>query len=130
MANIFDILKRITVTKDKWENIPEEEQASFNNFMINRFLSMNENYIELVDLIQKNIWQMESKYLYNIYKDIIPKQYVYLKYIKPSKKIDYKQEEIDAVTSYFNVSKKRAKEYISMLPKEELESIKKQICGI
>jgi hypothetical protein len=67
--------------------------------------------------------------LYNLYKDLIPKQYKYLKYIKASKKVDYKPEEVEAVQIYFEVSKKEAKEYINMLPKDELEIIISQING-
>lgn len=126
---IFRVLKYIMVDKKKWSELEEEEQNSFNNYLINRFLSMNESWVEVVNIIQKNTWQMEGEHLYNLYKDLIPKQYVYLKYIKASKKIDYNQDEVDAVASYFEVSKKQAKEYIDILPKDELEAIKQQING-
>lgn len=121
---IFDHLKNITTTKG-----PYLGDEGWNNWMINRYLSMNPDYCEVVNIIQKNTWQMKGEYLYNLYKDLIPKQYIFLKYIKASKKIDYDQEEVDAVASYFEVSKKQAKEYISMLPKDELEVIKQQING-
>ena len=97
--------------------------------MINRYLSMDQDYVEVVNIVQKNTWQMKGEYLYNLYKDLIPKQYKFLKYIKPTKKVEYNQEEVDAVSTYFEVSKKQAKEYISMLPKDELETIKQQING-
>jgi len=129
MASIFDTIKRITYSKDKWEDIPEDERITFNNWMCNRILSMDPDYCEVVNIIQKNTWNMEGKYLYNIYKELIPKQQKYLKYIKASKKQEYKNEEIEAVSSYFNVSRKRAKEYIDMLPKNELKIIKQQIIG-
>lgn len=129
MASIFDTIKRITYSKDKWEDIPEDERIIFNNWMCNRILSMDPDYCEVVNIIQKNTWNMEGKYLYNIYKELIPKQQKYLKYIKASKKQEYKNEEIEAVSSYFNVSRKRAKEYIDMLPKNELKIIKQQIIG-
>lgn len=129
MANIFDTIKRITLTKDDWKNIPEEEKNNFNNWMCNRILSMDQDYCEVVNIVQKNTWQMKGEYLYNLYKDLIPKQYKFLKYIKPTKKVEYNQEEVDAVSTYFEVSKKQAKEYISMLPKDELETIKQQING-
>jgi hypothetical protein len=90
---------------------------------------MNQDYIEVVNIVQKNTWQMKGEYLYNLYRDIIPKQYVYLKYIKSNTKQDYSIEEIEAVQQYFEVSKKEAKEYIDMLPKEELEIITQQING-
>ena len=129
MANIFDTIKRITLTKDDWKNIPEEEKNNFNNWMCNRILSMDQDYCEVVNIVQKNTWQMKGEYLYNLYKDLIPKQYKFLKYIKLTKKVEYNQEEVDAVSTYFEVSKKQAKEYISMLPKDELETIKQQING-
>jgi hypothetical protein len=122
--NIFDHLKNLTVTKG-----PYLGEEGWNNWMINRFLSMNQDYIEVVNIVQKNTWQMKGEYLYNLYRDIIPKQYVFLKYIKSNTKQDYNIEEIEAVQQYFEVSKKEAKEYIDMLPKEELEIITQQING-
>jgi hypothetical protein len=122
--NIFDHIKNITTTKGSYLG-----DEGWNNWMINRYLSMDPEYCEVVNIVQKNTWQMKGEYLYNLYKDLIPKQYKYLKYIKASKKIDYKPEDIEAVQTYFEVSKKEAKEYINMLPKEELELITQQING-
>jgi pyruvate/2-oxoacid:ferredoxin oxidoreductase alpha subunit len=90
---------------------------------------MDPDYCEVVNVVQKNTWQMKGEYLYNLYKDLIPKQYKYLKYIKASKKKEYKPDEIEAVQAYFEVSKKEAKEYVSMLPKDELKNIIAQING-
>ena len=122
--NIFDHLKNITTTKGEYLG-----DEGWNNWMINRYLSMDQDYVEVVNIVQKNTWQMKGKYLYNLYRDLIPQQYKFLKYIKSSKKLDYKEDDIDAVQAYFEVSKSEAKEYIDMLPKEELESIKQQILG-
>jgi hypothetical protein len=122
--NIFDHLKNITTTKGTYLG-----DEGWNNWMINRYLSMDPDYCEVVNIVQKNTWQMKGEYLYNLYRDLIPKQYKYLKYIKSSKKKEYKSEEIEAVQAYFEVSKKEAKEYINMLPKAELENITSQING-
>jgi hypothetical protein len=124
MSTIFDHIKNITTNKG-----PYLGDEGWNNWMINRFLSMDPDYCEVVNIVQKNTWQMKGEYLYNLYKDLIPKQYKYLKYIKASKKVDYKPEEVEAVQIYFEVSKKEAKEYINMLPKTELETITSQIHG-
>jgi hypothetical protein len=124
MPNIFDHIKNITTTKG-----PYLGDEGWNNWMINRYLSMDPEYCEVVNLVQKNTWQMKGEYLYNLYKDLIPQQYKFLKYIKASKKSDYKLDEVEAVQSYFEVSKKQAKEYIEMLSKNELESIVSQING-
>ena len=124
MPNIFDHLKNITTTKG-----PYLGDEGWNNYMINRFLSMDPDYVEVVNIVQKNTWQMKGEYLYNLYRDLIPKQYKFLKYIKPAHKSDYAAEEIEAVQLYFEVSKKEAKQYINMLPKEELKTITQQING-
>ena len=124
MPNIFDHIKNITTNKG-----PYLGDEGCNNWMINRYLSMDPDYCEVVNLVQKNTWQMKGEYLYNLYKDLIPQQYKFLKYIKASKKSDYNKDDVDAVKQYFEVSEKQAKEYIEMLPKEELESIVSQIYG-
>jgi hypothetical protein len=54
---------------------------------------------------------------------------VYSKYLKPTNKKEYKEDVLESVQLYFEVSKKEAKEYIDMLPKEELEDIVSQIKG-
>ena len=124
MPNIFDHIKNITTNKG-----PYLGDEGWNNWMINRYLSMDPDYCEVVNLVQKNTWQMKGEYLYNLYKDLIPQQYKFLKYIKASKKSDYNKDDVDAVKQYFEVSEKQAKESLEMLPKEELESIVSQIYG-
>ena len=125
MPNIFDHIKNITTTKG-----PYLGDEGWNNWMINRYLSMDPEYCEVVNLVQKNTWQMKGEYLYNLYKDLIPQQYKFLKYIKASKKTDYKKDEIDVIKQYFEIFEKQAKEYIEMLPADELETIKQQINGV
>ena len=124
MATLFEHIKNITTIKG-----PYLGDEDWSNYMINRFLSMDQDYCEVVNIVQKNTWQMKGENLYNLYKDLIPKQNVYLKYIKASKKTEYKSEEIEAVQAYFKVSKKEAKEYINMLPEDELILITQQING-
>lgn len=129
MSNIFNIVKRIQTTKDDWNTIPEAERATFNNYMCNKVLSMNQDYVELVNIVQKNTWQMKAEHLYNLYKDIIPKGYVFSKYIKSTTKKEHNWENIFAVMKYYEVSRREAKQYIELLSKKEIEKIVKQING-
>jgi hypothetical protein len=122
--NIFDHIKNITTNKE-----PYLGDEGWNNWMINRYLSMDPDYCEVVNYVQKNTWQMKGEHLYNLYKDLIPQQYKYLKYIKAKNKKEYKVEQVEAIQAYFEVSKKEAKEYIDMLPKPEIENITQQING-
>jgi hypothetical protein len=124
MQNIFSHLKNITTDKGKYLG-----DEGWNNYMINRYLSMNQDYVEVVNMIQKNSWQMTGERLYNVYRDVIPQRNIFLKYIKAQNKKEYKPELVDAVAIYYEVSKKEAKEYINMLPKKELKNILSQIEG-
>lgn len=121
---IWDHIKNITVQKGEYLG-----DEGFNNWMCNRILSMNRDYCEVVNYIQKNTWQIKGEYLYNLYKDIIPTQYVYSKYIKAQNKKEYKEDILEAVQLYFEVSKREAKEYIEMLPENELNNVVSQVNG-
>jgi len=96
-ANVFDIVKRIMTTKDNWEDIPEDERSTWNSWMVNKILSMNPNYCEVVNIIQKNTWTLKPEYLYKVYVDIIPKGYIFSKYIKNNSKKEYKLEQVNAM---------------------------------
>ena len=122
--NLFDHLKNITTSKKEYLG-----DEGWNNWMINRFLSMSQDYIELVNEVQHNTWQLKGEYLYNLYKDVIPKRYVFLKYMKPTNKIEYDDNEIEALKQYFEISGREAKEYMDMISEEELLIISKKIYG-
>jgi hypothetical protein len=50
---LFDWLNEITYSKRPWDNFTNEDKNEFNIFMIHRFISMNPDYIDVVNLIQK-----------------------------------------------------------------------------
>ena len=63
--NIFDWLNEISYNKSPWSSFTEKDQESFNRYMINRFISMKSNYIDIVNLIQK--YPLSDMNLYNFY---------------------------------------------------------------
>ena len=121
IKNIFDWLNEITVNKRKWSEFNEQDKDEFNPYMINRFLSMNENYIELVNFVQTIPYTEKEKY-YNIYKQLIPKKKVWLKYIK-SKVKDPNAGLTEIIAKHFEFSKREAKLYLEYLGKDEIKSI-------
>lgn len=118
---IFDWLKEITSNKSKWESFTEEEQSSFNPYMMHRLLSMNPEYIEFVNLVQTFPYSDKQK-IYNIYLYMIPKKNMFHKYIKSSKK--KKQESLlKHIANYFECSFGEAEEYIDILREPGVKSI-------
>jgi len=121
MKNIFDWLKTINTTKPPVESFTDKDWEVWNSYMVHRFLSMNPNYIDLVNEVQKSLPQ-NKKEIYSIYKEFIPKNNKWNKYIKST----IKQPNVDLVNHIkdnFQCSNKEAKEYISMLDKQQIGRI-------
>jgi hypothetical protein len=118
---LFDWIKEITVNKRKWSSFSEDDRASFNVYMIHRYLSMNKDYIDITNYIQ-TIPYNEKEKIYRIYCDMIPKKNVWLKYIKSSKK-----RTSDALLQYiakeYTISLGEAEEYSHFLGKDGVISI-------
>jgi hypothetical protein len=111
--NLFDWLKEITTNKTPWENFSEKDRESFNVFMINRYLSMDVNYIEFVNYVQTIPFTEKEKY-YTIYCQMIPKKNVFLKYTKSNKKIK-PQEVVEYIAKYYECSLGEADHYIDII---------------
>ncbi len=52
-ANIFDWLKHINQYKTPVEKFTDKDWDVFNAYMVHRFLSMNKDYIEVVNYVQE-----------------------------------------------------------------------------
>lgn len=79
MATIFNLIEDLTYKKVRWENQSESNQKIFSPYMTNRILSMNSDYIDMVNDIQQITLSPEQ--LYNVYFSFLPKQKSYSKYI-------------------------------------------------
>ena len=66
--SLFDHINQITATQNPnyWDEISDEDKKSWSNYMVNRFLSMNSDWMELVNELQKYNFhislQITSKY--------------------------------------------------------------------
>jgi dsDNA-binding SOS-regulon protein len=121
---IFDFLKQITYEKQPWDSFTEEDKASFNPYLIHRFLSMNPEYIEFVNLIQ-SIPYTEKEKIYKLYLYMIPKKNMFLKYIK-SNRVKIKDELLNHLASYYECSLREADEYYHMLHNDTIKGILKK----
>ena len=111
--NIFGWLNEITLYKSPVEEISEESWEKWNSYMIHRYLSMDIQYIELVNYVQ-TIPYDNKKQTYQIYREMIPKRKVFLKYLKSNRK-KKNAELADYIAKYFECSLGEADEYIDIL---------------
>ena len=118
---LFDWLKELTGKKRDWNSFSDKERDSFNPYMVNRFLSMHEPFIELVNYAQTIPYTSKKKY-YTIYSELLPKQNVWLKYIKSK----MKQPTIELVTAIANImecSQREAANAVITLDNSHLEEV-------
>ena len=124
-ATIFDHLANITFKKVDWNTLSELAQKSFSPYLINRWLSMNSDLIEIVDMFQQyTIGPLSKKHVYQLYYDILPKQKMYTKYIKGKKSKEYNKDLLGMLTQHYQISKRDAKTYIDFWKDNGVDDLK------
>ena len=121
MKNIFDWLKEINYHKSPSDKFTESDWELWNSYMIHRFISMNKDHIEIANYVQE--FSPQDKILiYNVYKEFIPKNNKWNKYIK-SKTKSYNKELLSNLSDHWKCSERETKDYISMLDNDDIISI-------
>ena len=121
IRNIFDWLNHITLYKTPNTEFTDNDWDNFNSYMVHRFISMNQYYVEIADYAQ-SLMPTNKKEIYNFYKEMIPKSKTYLKYVKSQTK-DYSKELIEKIAEYYEVGAHEARSYIAVMKKNELTQI-------
>ena len=121
---IIDWINNILVHKKHWNDFTEDEQKKFSPFIINRWLSMDKDFIEIVNHFQKYaIGTLEPREVYKWYCDILPRGKRFNKYIKGKLEKKFDKELVDIMSKYFECSKLQTKQNLELISKEELKSI-------
>ena len=112
--SLFDHIKQITDVQNPnyWDDISDVDKKSWSNYMVNRFLSMKMDWVDIVNEVQK--YQMEPKMLYKVYTNIFPKGKQWLKYIKGDKKMKYPKWVYETVAKHLQVSMREANDAVEM----------------
>jgi len=110
---IFDWLKQVTYIKDPW--------SSFNPYMLHRFISMYEPYIDLANYLQK-FWLLTPEQIYLVYCSYLPENKIFAKYIK-STKPKANTELLEILADYFRVSTREVKQYLHILKEDQVVEI-------
>lgn len=121
ISNIFEWLDEIMIHKRNPNEFSEESWNVFNSWLIHRFVSMYDKYVDIANIAQK-IPLTEKEKVYTVYKTMLPKKKVYLKYIKNENKKDSK-ELTEYIAEYFRCSLGEANEYIDLLQEYGIKNI-------
>lgn len=98
---LFEHLKDLTYTK---EVLKEEDEKSYSQYMINRFVSMNSLYIDIIsDVFNRS--DIPKDIHHAALRKIMPKKNTFFKYIKKSTE-DYDKELMDKLVVTLELSKR------------------------
>jgi hypothetical protein len=114
---LFDHINAITSEQDPnyFKKLSEEDLKSWSNFMINRFLSMKPEWVEMIATLLPLTQTLEPEQMYKLYINVIPKGKYYLKYIKGKSDEKYEEFFVDLIKKDYICSEKQAIEYIEVL---------------
>ena len=123
--NPFDHIKNLHTKKRTWNDFNDEEKKSFNVFIINKGLSMNPDYLGIVNMVQNftGLNQILSqKEVFNIYFNLLPNKFRFYKWIKGQKNKKDK-EKAEYLAMHFKVSTREAYDYLKILDKKTINNI-------
>ena len=123
--NPFDHLKNLHTKKRTWDNFNDEEKKSFNVFIINKALSMNPNYLGIVNMVQNftGLNQILSqKEVFNLYYSLLPNKFRFYKWIK-GEKTKKDKEKAEYLAIHFKVSTREAYDYLKILDRKTINKI-------
>ena len=121
IPTVWKWLEEITFYKTPIEDISDDSWENWNSYTVNRSISMKQEYIEIANYVQ-TIPFGQKKQIYQIYRDMLPKRKVFLKWIK-STQPSPNQQLVEHIASYFEVGQFTAKEYTKVLTSKEKKSI-------
>ena len=119
----FDHLKNLHTKKRNWDDFNDEEKKNFNIYIINKALSFNPNYLNVVNLIQKySTGQITQKEVFKIYFNLLPNKFRFYKWIK-GEKTKKDKEKAEYLAMYYKVSIREAYDYLKILDRKTINSI-------
>ena len=117
----FDFLKLVHDKKIKWENLNEDEQKTYNKFIINRALGFNNNMLDIVNRLQG--YDISPKESFKYYQSMTGNKFRFNKWIKGNKSKTFNPELLTQIAGYLECSKKQAEEYLNILSKKEIKTL-------
>ena len=119
---LFDHVNAIYTDQsvDYYDNLSVEDRKSFGIFMVNRFISMGMDFVEIVNEIQKHWGIVKERDVYLFYSQILPRGKQWNKYIKAkgAKERKYEDWVLKLLALHYSVSQTEARMYFETFMKD------------
>ena len=123
--NPFEHVKNLHTKKRTWNDFNDEEKKSFNVFIINKALSMNPNYLSIVNMVQNYTGLnqiLSQKEVFNLYYSLLPTKFRFYRWIK-GEKTKKEKEKAEYLAMHFKVSTREAYDYLKILDKKTINKV-------
>ncbi|WWT39366.1 clamp loader A subunit [Microcystis phage Mel-JY01] len=123
--NLFDHLNGITRDKVPWEDLTDEDRKSWNTYNINRWLSMEPEFITFINAFQNfTIFStMTDEQYYKILYQALPKKRFYFNYIKRKRMVMIDEYLFKIFVEYFQDRSEIVYNNIVLLAKIDQDSL-------
>lgn len=122
--SLFEHLNNLTLYKKEWKDLTIEDKKTFKPYMINRFISMKMEYLDLVNEVQRYMnSNTDLGVFHKFWNKLLPKKKQFFYYIKGNKKSSVNTELVNILREHFKESRKNTIEYIRILSDEDLKEI-------
>ena len=115
-ATIFDFVDGVTSKKKEWSKYSETDQSKFSPFIVNRWLSMRQDLVEIINELQTyTIGLLKPRETYRLYHALLPANKSFAKYVKGKKDDKFSDKLIAQIAEHYHVSKTEATDYAELL---------------
>jgi hypothetical protein len=118
-ATIFDFVDGVTSKKKEWSKYSETDQSKFSPFIVNRWLSMRQDLVEIINELQTyTIGLLKPRETYRLYHALLPANKSFAKYVKGKKDDKFSDKLIAQIAEHYQVSKTEAADYAELLDQD------------
>ncbi len=130
---IFEFISDVFEKKTPWNSLSETDKKSYNSYMMNRWISMNPDYIDFINMIQPyTIGVLAPRESYKLLQGILPQSKLFVKYIKAesTNSKDFNDNLISFIANKMQWSEYQTVQHLSFIMKMENgnECIKEFVC--
>ncbi len=115
------MLQLITTEKKPWDKLTKQEQKEFDVFIVNKMLATNQDYVELVNLMQMH-HNLSKEHSYKMFLRLLPKKKVYIDFIK-AKTDKVNKELIGILAKHYEISNYGARLYYNSMSKDSVTDL-------
>lgn len=118
---IWDHIKNLTENKIPYNDIYEECKKTFDIYMANRIISMNQGFLLLCNTINRLSKTLTREQVYNIYFNMIPQRKIFFGYIKKPKELNANEKE--CLCKYFDFGSRDLDLALKILTEEQIYEV-------